>query len=92
MRESRHIPQNPMRHIRQVVNESRKHNNSNISVFVGADDFIQALCHASQRVYHDVRVASKFYFVDTLDEARSLAVDLRQRLLDARKTKPLNES
>jgi hypothetical protein len=89
--QSRHVPDNPTRHIRQVVNESRNHNNSNISVFLNADDFVQAICHASQRIYLDVRVFSKFYFADTLEEARILAFNLRQGLLKTRDTKPLNE-
>lgn len=81
MRATKYIPPNAMRHIRQVINESRNHNNSNIAVYLGADDFTQALVNATQRIYLDVRAFSQFFYAESLEAARELAHDLRRKIV-----------
>lgn len=73
MRDSQAMPPNPMRHMRLMVSQVRKQHQKSIFVFVGADDFVRAICSAIYRIYLDVRAFAEFHFVDTLDEARTLA-------------------
>jgi hypothetical protein len=81
LRASKFLPANPMRHLRQMVSDCRKHNNASMIVFIGADDFVQAICYATRRIYLDVRAFSEFHFVDTLDEARVLSRNLHRKLV-----------
>ncbi len=77
MSKTNHMPPNAIAHIRRIVDVSKEHNNSNISVFVGAGRFAEMLFSTLQKVYPDTKTIAGFHFVDTIEEARPLALKLQ---------------
>lgn len=77
MSQSQHTPGNFIPNARNLM--KRRHPRLGIAVFVGANAMVIGLWRMFARVYTIIAREQNFTFVGTLDEARALIVEARQR-------------
>ena len=80
MHDTDHIPTNAITNIRRIVDLSAQTRNTNISVFVGTNQFGEMLVETAKRIYRDIELKATFHFVGDLETGRQLALEIQAGL------------